>query len=269
LFDAASYLHDRVKAVGPNLLPSVRTLAVPDQWGLELIPAGSAVLIWYRGHRYILSAAHVVELYPDRSYYIGTDTRWVEIDGPFRVPVAPKGGREEDHFDFAFRRLTPAFANDLDGCVFLSADRVAIRDDLRFDPPNRSKYLAVGYPLNRFELLRGSRTTVPKNLSFTGALASKEEYLAAKLDPSSHIVTDFDSKRVGGPDGMQSAPSVEGLSGGGMFRFPSIESKGSVALPRLAAITIEHRAESRLMVGVRIDVILAAIDKDVANEEVT
>src|SRR5665213_4409320 len=79
---------------------SVRPLAVPDSTGLELIPAGSAVLIWHRGTRYILSAAHVVELYPECAYYLGTRSTWIELPRPFRVPPVPPGGRDNDPYDF-------------------------------------------------------------------------------------------------------------------------------------------------------------------------
>ena len=263
--DVDAYVHDRGKSAAAYLLPSVRQLAVPDLHGEELIAAGSVVLIWYNGSRYLLSAAHVFELYPDRQYCIGTASKWVQLIGDFRVHRMPAAGRDSDPLDFAFMKVDESFAKSLDGCQFLTANQlVAKNDPLSFRTGSRSKYLTIGYPLNKIGFSRALHATQPKNLFFVSLLAPQTAYTRSKLLPSSHILVEFDRKRVSVAGVSQQSPMVEGLSGGGRFRMPGVERIGDVTPPRLAAITTEHDKINDLMIGVRIDVFLAAIDADVA-----
>jgi hypothetical protein len=262
--ESRQYIQARAGTAIAALLPSVRPLAVPDPSGLEPIPAGSAVLLWHRGNRYVVTAAHVVELYRNSAYYMGPEGPWVELPMPFVVSVAKDATRKDDHFDFAFQRIDDTLADQLSGCVFLTANQIETHDNVQFGTP-RAKYLALGWPLNRIEYKRYSNTTRLKNLSYIGGIASLQEYRTAKLVPKTNVVIDFDYQNVVGRSGLHTAPSVEGLSGGGMFRFRSVERLGDVSPPKLAAITIEQRRRERLMVGVRIDVVLAAIDRHFAR----
>lgn len=263
--DVDAYINDRGKSAAPYLIPSVRQLAVPDIHGDELIAAGSVVLSWYKGSRYLLSAAHVFELYPDRQYCIGTASKWVQLIGDFRVHQVPAAGRDSDPLDYAFMEVDESFADSLDGCQFLTANQlVATNDPLNFRTGSRSKYLTIGYPLNKLGFSRALRATQPKNLFFVSLLAPQTAYAKTKLLPSTHILVEFDRKQVSVAGVSQQSPKVEGLSGGGMFRMPGVERIGDVTPPRLAAITTERDKINDLMVGVRIDVILAAIDADQA-----
>src|SRR5437868_6463036 len=103
MMSANEYIHARTSSAGTYLLPSVRTLAVARSAESELEAVGTAVLVWHRGQRFILSAAHVVDDNPDFGLFIGTKSAWVQIDGPFRVPV---GGKRSDTFDLAFRAVS-------------------------------------------------------------------------------------------------------------------------------------------------------------------
>lgn len=246
-------------AAGNAVLPSVRQLAVADETGDALVPAGSAVLVWHRGARYLLTAAHVALLYPDYAYYLGTATKWAEIGTFFRVIEAPK---EREHFDFAFCRISDAKAREFDGCEFLTADRIAINDIPTFQSPHRSKYLALGYPLNRFKMNRATKTTTPKNLAYTGAIATSAQHGSAGFDPRTHIVMDYTPRAVVGPKGIQKSPKLVGLSGGGVFRLHALERLDDASPPQLVGITIEQLPEKKLMVAVRVGIVLATIDRD-------
>jgi hypothetical protein len=141
------FLQQRQNAAGNYVLPAVKQLAVPDVSGNEMLPAGSAVLMWYRGHRYILTAAHVVNLYPDCSFYVGTETRWVDIGRSFVMPAEPQ---DQDLFDFAFHRVTDVEAGQMDGCAFLTASQVVTRDIPVFESPTPVEILRVGISVESF-----------------------------------------------------------------------------------------------------------------------
>ena len=260
--DTNEYIRARVASAGSYLASSVRTLAVPINNGMDLEPIGTCVLVWYRGNRFILTAAHVLELYPGHAVYLGTNTAWIEIEGPFRITVPPVGGREEDPFDLAFKLVSSDLASRLDGCHFLTADQYLIRDEVVYDPPFRNKYLALGFPLNRFDMNYRARISQPKSLAFTGAIAPLTDFRRLKLNPLTHILLEGDLDKVIGESGLQTAPKMVGISGGGMFRMPSVERLGLVDPPLLSGITIEQRSRDRLIVGVRLGVVFRAIDED-------
>jgi len=247
--------------LGLSFLPSIRPLAVPNDFGDELIPAGTAVLIWYRGERYVLSAAHVVELYPNYTYYIGSMRSWIEIPGPWTVNRPSGGNREGDTIDIAFRHAPNAFAEQLDGCTFLSADQQATTEQVRFNGPYRSKYVAIGYPLNAFKIKRYSKTTVPGNIAYAGGIASPDSYINEKLSATANLVLDSKWDSIVGEKGLQTSPKLEGISGGAIIRLRSIEGLGDLTRPQLAGITIEERRQARLLVGNRLGVYTEAINR--------
>jgi hypothetical protein len=256
-----AFAQGRIEAASQILLRSVRAVGA-GMAKFDLTPAGSAVLLSHEGKRYIVTAAHVLDLYEGRPYFIGTDSTWVQLPGSFRAINPPAGGREADVYDFAFAPVSEEYARGLEGCEFLTAAHIGTRDTLVFDGAHRSKYVAFGYPLNRLELKRGSHQTTTNNLAFISNIAPRAKYTKAKLDPRSHILLEFDASAVMGPKGAGPAPMVAGLSGGGIFRVPGLERRGDLSPARLSAITIEHRAADKLMVGVRIDVVLEGIGRD-------
>src|SRR5712692_5489391 len=99
--DANAFVHDRVHGVGRLLLPSVRQLISIDQHN-EPEPVGSCVLIWHGSQRYLLSAAHVMDVFIKKPMFIGTASTWHQIVGDFRASTSPTGkSREEASYDYA------------------------------------------------------------------------------------------------------------------------------------------------------------------------
>jgi hypothetical protein len=257
---ASDSIRAKVAELGPSFLPAIRPLAVPNDLGDELIPAGSAVLVSRRNERYVFTAAHVTELYPDRAYHIGTMRRWLELEGPWIVSPAPNGDREADIVDGAFRHVTPEFADTLDGCSFLREDQQSLVEQVNFVPPHRSKYVAMGYPLNAFKYRRYSRTTVPQTLSYIGNIASPQSYVEQKLPVNANLALDFEWDAIVGDNGLQQSPKLEGISGGAIIRVPSLETPAKNDPPPLVAITIEQRRQARVIVGTRLGMFYSAID---------
>lgn len=257
---ARTLIRQRLKESGPLLLPAVRPLAVPTDDEEGLVPAGTCVLIRYRGASYVITAAHVIDLYPERAYYVGTTTTWVEIERPFRTTVAPPAGRSADIYDFAFKRLTDSEADRLDGCRFLGESEIACGDEIVYTPPHRSKYVALGYPLNKFCMDRVERKTNAENLAYSGTAAPREMYAKLGLSSATHIVVEYDRKKVVGEHGVQVSPKVTGLSGGGLFRHRGLERAADASLPQLLGILLEKRDMEKVMFAVRVDIVLNAID---------
>lgn len=260
LRSSAEYANQRAIDQVEYIHPFVRPLMVPN--GLhDVLPIGTCVLMWHRGRRYIVTAAHVLRLAPESVPYIGTASRWAPLPGPYRSTVATGPAlRPIDRHDFAYREITELEAHGLDGCRFLSGDRVATGEPRVSVDQLRPAYLVFGYPLNRINLDRHARETSPNYLTYTGNLVNRETSDRHQLDPASHLYLHFDDKAAHGPAGPQRAPKLDGISGGGIFRFTAGESLGDIGLPRLAGITTEHLRAQDLLAGIRIDVVLRAID---------
>jgi hypothetical protein len=245
--------------VSELVAPSVRLLIVPDARG-EPEAAGSCVLIWHRGVRYVVTAAHVVDYVSGRRLHVGTATTFVPLPAPFLLTPPPVGqSREEDILDYAFRAVSEEEAAQLDGCQFLPASQIAERDIPQFTEP-RTGYLALGYPLNRFKHRPGSGHSRGETLPYAGTISPLDKYAQLKLQPYSHVALQFPHNATFSRDGKGPSPKMNGMSGGGIFRYPPLERSPLIALPSLAAITIEQRMAERVIIGVRIGLILAAID---------
>lgn len=226
--------------------------------------AGSCVLLWHRGQRYLVTAAHVANDWEGRSLFVGTQSAWREHASGF-VAFNEKliGQRNADTFDFAFVAVSDAFAASLDGCHFLHASEVVTNILLYFKPPNRSQFFALGWPLNKFNLNVGAKTTEPEFVIYSGNVVPPETYALVKdvdLRPGHHIAIEYDANEAVGPGGLQIPPKVIGMSGGGMFDFPAMERLNDLRPPRLAGITFRRDPIAGVMVSVRIDHVLAAID---------
>lgn len=258
--DPDIFVHDHMATAGRYLLPSVRPLISIDRHN-EPEAVGSSVLLWHRGRRYLLSAAHVLDVFKERPLFVGTQTRWHQIVGDFRTTTIPAGGsREDDPYDYGLLAISDDDAAQLDGCRFLTSNQVATEENPEFATPYRSKYLALGWPRNRLNFIRRERATEPTNLAFSGVIAAEGIYKSHGRDWRHHILIEYDPKEMTTRTGQQVPPSFDGLSGGGIFTLPGLTRVGDVAPPRLVGITIEVWRDRDLYVGTRIDLIRDALD---------
>lgn len=235
--DPDIFVHDYMAKAGRYFLPSVRPLISIDRFN-EPEAIGSCVLVWHRGHKYVLSAAHVLDVFKDRPLFIGTQSKWHQIVGDFHTTTIPTGKtREDDRYDYGFLSIAEDDAVQLDGCQFLTSDQLALGENPEFAPPYRSKYLALGWPRNRLNFIRRERATEPTNLAFSGVIAAEDIYRIHGRDWRHHILIEYDRKEMTTRTGQQQPPSFDGLSGGGIFTLPGLTRIGDVAPPRLVGVT--------------------------------
>jgi len=208
-----------------------------------------------------VSAGHVMDVFIKKPLFVGTASTWHQIIGDFRATtISPGKTREDDPLDYAFLPVSNEDAAALDGCHFLTAEQIALREEIVFAPPFRNKYLALGWPLNRLNFVRKEKATEPENLAFTGVIAPQAAYVRHHRDPRLHILIEFDKKgMIGRGGGPQLPPSFHGLSGGGIFTLPGVTRLGDMSPPRLVGLTIETWPAEDLYVGTRIDLISEAL----------
>jgi len=223
-------------------------------------PAGSAVLIWHRGKRYLVTAAHVLDLLPPGKGAIGTMSKWVHMPGPWQATNAPGGDREKDRFDIAFTEVSEQGASLLDGCEFAQSSMIGEPAEVVHDGHYRSKYVFIGYPLHKFEFRRAAGSTDAPYQPLATPIMSEEEHASLKLSPQTHIACHYNEKKVVSDGGLKRGPKLVGMSGGGVFRFRSLEVPGILALPMLAGVIIEQDRQRDAIIATRIGVIQSAID---------
>ncbi len=254
------FIHEHVASVGRPFLRSVRQLIHIDQHG-EPGPVGSCVLLQHDGKKYLISAAHVLDVFKNEPLFIGTATKWHQLVGDFTTTsIEPGKSRDDDPYDYAIFPISEDDAAQIDGCHFLTTDQVALGERAVFNPPYRSKYLALGWPRNRLNFRRKAHLTEPTNVAFTGVIAPEELYKKYNRSPNRHILIEYERKELFSEAGGHLPPSFDGMSGGGIFTVPGLQRLGDDSPPRLAGITIEVWRERDLYIGTRIDVILAGLD---------
>ncbi|MBY0496903.1 MAG: hypothetical protein K2Y23_22055 [Cyanobacteria bacterium] len=89
----------------------------------------------------------------------------------------------------------------------------------------------------------------------TAIPSTPEKYAAGALDEGVHLAIDYDERDINRGGKRVVPPRLQGVSGGGMFRFNGLSDE-----IKLVAIAVEHRRNERIIVGTRIDVVLGLID---------
>jgi hypothetical protein len=221
--------------------------------------AGSAVLFKVDSMHFLFTAAHVLDD-PDHAPYVygrtlEGRTQFVDLEGERIDTVPPPKGREHDHVDAAVFRLSGDAADGI-GCnhPFLGPEDL----DIAGFSSSEDHFAFIGYPQRRFRRRPENKT------KFAGAMfrlsgAPENKYQELELDSSTHIIANYDPTNLVDSDGKQMTPPTPfGISGGGIWTLKTKQSE-SVGFhdPKLAGIAIEWRRQHKVMVGVRVNVLVA------------
>jgi hypothetical protein len=236
-------------------------------------PAGSCILLSVDGHRVMSNAAHVLD---ERAHgieiYIAGPNGLVAIQGGMhRTTTAPNGDRSLDHMDCGFWMIPDAAVDRLGEVEFL--------DESRFSP-NRAPidqryYLATGfrYSLNKKHVDNPAKQITAIRSRYSGAVSDNPGLAKAlNVSGSEHLFLNFDQNapvQNEAGDGVN-AWDPRGFSGGalidlGDFTHPSAYTRATMWTPKLSGMLIEHQANHKAMVAVRIEAILPGIQKSIRS----
>lgn len=214
------------------------------------------------GRRYLVTAAHVVDdIAKDGGYVVG-DAKLIPLLGDFYCTRSPEGGRDGDHFDFAWKEL--------------SSDEVgALRWDKYVDESefceNRAPsvgrvYLALGYPRSKNKKADPtSRTIRPKlHLYYSTGKAFRQLFSSLGLTGEAHIAIDHANRSADASGLGVNSVYPRGMSGGPFIDLGRNSSPADLARKkpfqgRLAGMLIEKYDEHDAVVAVKIDLIVSAI----------
>jgi hypothetical protein len=225
---------------------------------------GTCILLNLNQENYLLTAAHIVDENKFSSLYVGTRSELELIEGEFFITREPVGGRINDHYDFAWKKLSTEFLAKLKNVKFIYEKDLAIN----LENTDSRLFLALGYPNSKnkkVNLLQKSVT--PRFMKYSSTVKPNTD-LCKKLGISEnqHFFLNFNSKHSKNSDGLiVNSIAPKGISGGALIDMgsfgpkqfePGIQCKG-----KLAGMLIENHKEHKAISAIKIGVIINQIRK--------
>ena len=136
-----------------------------------------------------------------------------------------------------------------DGCSPI--DESEINESYTVDHSiGRNSIFVMGYSASRsqFRVNHVDKAIKQSSLQFTGLAESQEIYDREAMSSGHHLIVEFGSVRSGAQPAVP--PTLQGVSGGGMFHLVTRDVDATV---RLVALATEHRRSVELIVGTRIE----------------
>lgn len=179
---------------------------------------GSAVFVRYEGDFFLLTAAHVLDLWGEKPIMIGLPTGMVEMTIPAMKSKSVRRDHKDDRLDIAYFPIFGPFCDN-----FIGLDSITL-DDYTGMPISypREHLFAFGYPSSKLfiDFKKNEYDTPP--LQYQGTEVSKDEtYLKNNADKAAHIVISFSKRKSKSikRNGIVMAPDPYGCSGGAIFRI--------------------------------------------------
>lgn len=218
---------------------------------------GSSILVDASGTKLIITAAHVIDWNDQSSLYVGLAATEL-LDAEFIMSVAPNDNRDSDAIDFAVARFPEGLLAALGDATFIPETMIGVPDD-----PSRHYFTCIGFPnsQNKKPAPR-ARTMRPRRRCYT-SVGRPASILPNWARDDTHVLVDFNSKfsRNSTGERLHSGKPV-GMSGGAIFDVGPLGALANLlvpASPRLAALFIEGHRDEKVLMGTRIDQILATL----------
>ena len=243
-------LHD----VGDEILKSTIQFffdnAKPNQHA-----AGSGILLNIAEKYFIVTAAHVFSEQSEKLYVIASEEA-ISLGGMlYTTPIPKFGSRLDDKIDLAIIEIEGDIATKIKTeYKFIELNDILLGHGM--DPDSR--YLAIGYPLTKTKKIWGKNELKAKPFAAVLKVAENFHYKKFKFSFNSHIAIEFNSEIVS-ENNLKThlSPSLEGISGGGLWYLPDFLEKDSNYTKKLIGITIElvNGPTNKVIVATRIDLV--------------
>lgn len=220
---------------------------------------GSAVLLHLEEGHFLLTAAHVLDENAQTSLYLGADD-FVLLQLDAITTVAPDRDRNKDFADFAMARLNADLVAKLSGAKFITEADIS----RSVASTEGRTYTILGYPnsRNKPNPHKGKKVTPSLGVyTSQGRPASQLPQIATDHD---HILVDHDAKYARDEAGAKvHSIALRGFSGGAIVDLGrlSVESLVSSTPPKLTALLIEGHPKEKVILGIKLTTVLAAIRK--------
>ncbi len=233
---------ERGRLLAERLAHSVLPLFLKDYQGRP-VRIGSCVLVRVGSRPYAFTAGHVLK-------EAGSSKLFASPGPKGKLSPLPYTSRRYGGLSLDVGVL-PLHDNELGPfaeCAFLPGDEIDENDEPEFNGI-RESYFLFGYPASRTQVKVSStpRHIHQRSFQLSTTPPDADAYDKEGIPRLDYALLEFDHKNVLVEGKIQAPPRLQGVSGGGIFRFNRRTSRG-----HLIAIAIEHRKSSRLIGGTRI-----------------
>ena len=257
-------LEDRISETAETAYQKYRRAVQPIYGTKAGVPAhvGTCFFLKVGVERYVVTAAHVVDESENSTLYLPLGRRLVAIGGTFACTNIPIGGRDADHFDFAYAVADEEYFKDLDrvACIEehdISLNRVSVETHA---------YMVIGYPRSQNKKPDNAKKTIrPKIWHYYGTgRAVPELYPQLKVTGEDHISIKYEKQSRTAEGERVNSIFPRGMSGGPLIDLSSQAppSDNAVTAPfngRLSGILLEHHEEARVLLSVKVNLMLEKI----------
>lgn len=226
-----------------------------EKEGERLYQVGSGVLIEFRKHVFLLTAAHVIDELGKANLLVPhADNKIKSIEGGYAY-IKATGGREEDYLDYGYFKLDEVFLEGLkEHFYFVKEHELGIKDCYE----KKELFSFAGYPYRKSNIA-GLRASTDY-FAYGTYHADLVDYEYLGLSQNSNIVAKFNRKKSFNPQaGRVELPVLpHGISGGGVFVWPKIVTDLPPKNRKLVGIAHTWKKEG-YFIATRIEIFLEAI----------
>jgi hypothetical protein len=226
---------------------------------------GSGLLLLWKGKRYLVTAAHIIDQNIESTLYLGVGSYLQEISAEFFCTNKPDNERSKDYYDFAWVELTKLSLEGCDDLPFVSESMLSLESSC----PDDNAYLVLGYPNSKNKKYDNMNNSVtPKCIKYTSTLKQDKSWATERsLSGNEHILLKYHSKYARDSDGNKiNALSPKGASGGALIDMGALHQVDAykpnhAPTGRLVGMIIEKSAKHGVLVAVKISTILEQIER--------
>ena len=187
---------------------------------------------------FLLSAAHVFDQCMDGVFVPMASEVIAPLENAPRVTGIPEGGtRDDDWIDVGFIRLTESEVLRIGAPNMMDLSEV---NRAPVDVDHILFFLALGFPLKHHEINDSENTVQSKITSYTTHLADKRACEMANNEPRSNFLLRLDHRSISTNKSHGSPPSMNGMSGGGVWPVFFDPETGDIDVPFFGGLIIER-----------------------------
>jgi hypothetical protein len=225
-------------------------VALASEQSMRPTPIGTGVLLRIADSYFVLTAAHTIHQVRTHPIRLGLGGVLASVNGKAAVNQIPDGiDPEHDPIDVGVIRLEGKLPSEPDTLELTLADLdVAVRVS------NDTPHVVVGFPVNKSNVVLKRRHAAFKLTRYTGPEVAEPVYSRFGRLKSRHLVLAWDPSTLRRDGIRSSAPALNGVSGGGMWRLDSLSGPYSVGgRDKLVAIFTDHvKNPLGALVGLRV-----------------
>ena len=217
---------------------------------------GSGVLIEFREEVFVLTAGHVIDGFDKGDLMVPhVGNRIVSIEGVFSY-IKHKGDRDSDNLDFGYFKLDEKFAIEIKKMFYAIPEKEV---GIKVDYSKKEIMSFGGYPHRKHNVAGGIAST--KDYIYGAYHANPSDYEILDCDPEINIVAKFNRRKTINlhTGQLQIAPLPHGISGGGIFVWPTVLKELIPGNRRIIGIGHTYKKDDGYFIGTRLEVILNAI----------